>query len=255
MEWKRSCVSFSVQSDGSRFAAYPDAEELVRQALAAWQDVTCGGPEGGHPSILLNDAFGPVACKEQEYNTGQGNANIILFHDTSWPYKDPGALALTTVTFDVTTGEIFDADLEVNSTATLSLDTPVLPGHFDLLSILTHESGHFLGLAHSREPGSVMRATYAPGTDDLRNLGADDVSGICTIYPPEKPMTACDFTPRYGFSADCSMAANAGRGCSLAPHAPGSGRGSGGAPIAVSLAVGLAVALGRRKSGRHPEPG
>src|SRR6266542_4738895 len=57
--WKRSCVSFSVQSDGSKFAPYPEAEDLVRQALAAWQDVTCG-PDGAHPSILVSDAFGPV---------------------------------------------------------------------------------------------------------------------------------------------------------------------------------------------------
>ena len=59
-----------------------------------------------------------VACRRHEYNAGQGNANIILFHDEVWPYQGTSnTLALTTLTFNTDTGEIYDADMEINAVA------------------------------------------------------------------------------------------------------------------------------------------
>ena len=113
-----------------------------------------------HPSIQLDDAFGPVGCKESEYNQGDGNANIILFRDTSWPYDGAShVLALTTVSFGVKSGQIVDVDIEVNSTVHLGVNEDP-EGNYDLQSILTHEVGHFLGLAHS----AIHRPPCGPNT-------------------------------------------------------------------------------------------
>jgi len=54
------------------------------------------------------------------------------------------------------------------------------PNTFDLQAILTHEAGHFFGLAHATDTHSIMYAYYKPGAIQLT---ADDVAGVCATYP------------------------------------------------------------------------
>jgi hypothetical protein len=91
-------------------------------------------------------------------------------------------------------GRIFEAKTEVNATLSLTTEEPPPAGSeaFDLRIILTHEAGHFLGLAHATETTSIMYAYYQAGATVLT---PDDVSGICTIYPPSGPSSgACSVT-------------------------------------------------------------
>jgi uncharacterized protein (TIGR03382 family) len=197
------CVEYSLQEDGSPKLGLTaaDMEPVMQAAFGTWMSAAC--PSGGTPHILVTQGPGAV-CHVHEYNSKAGNANVIMFHDDSWPYEgSPNTLALTTVTYDLNTGEIYDADMELNSADnhfTLG-DTSV---DFDLLSIVTHESGHFLGLAHSHEPSAVMWPDYVEHTTNLRHLTPDDVAGICAVYPPAGEVTNCDPTPRHGFSPLCS---------------------------------------------------
>ncbi len=142
----------------------------------------------------------------------KANANIITFRDDGWPYVGGGnTLALTTVTYHLKTGEIYDADMEINS-----FDVALSQGDddvsFDLLSIATHEAGHFLGLSHSSDHDATMFADYRPGTASLRDLSQDDLDGICAVYPPGEPIKGCDPTPRHGFSALCAARSARGEG-------------------------------------------
>jgi len=78
---------------------------------------------------------------------------------------------------------LFNAEIEINShDHTLTTSASPAPGAFDLQTILTHEAGHFLGLAHATNDHAVMYAYYA---QDSRELSADDTAGICTAYPPQ----------------------------------------------------------------------
>lgn len=201
LAWKRSCVSYSVQKDGSpkRNISYSRAHELTEEAFERWTEPNC---DGERPSLNAVDAS-PVSCSEPEYNSGDPNANVIMFRDVDWPYAGANAtLALTTITFNFQTGEIFDADIEVNSFKT-PLTTSDIAVEFDLASILTHEIGHFLGLSHSHVEDSTMFLEYRPGDKTLRELDADDVAGICAAYPPDRRTTSNDCEPRHGFSGDC----------------------------------------------------
>jgi hypothetical protein len=113
-----------------------------------------------------------------------------------------------------------------------------------LLSILTHEAGHFLGLAHSPLPNATMYAFYEQGTNDWRTLSDDDIAGICSIYPPDRAALPCDFTPPGGFAPECALGVTKG-GCSL-------GRGGSESPTGwyAFLAFGFSLWARRRRSRR-----
>jgi len=220
LAWANRCVSFSVQKDGSRLRGIPvdEARRIIGEGFYTWTHAAC--PEGGSPSIEVFE-LGPVECRAAEFDLEQRNANVWVFRDAVWPYDDVGTLALTTVTFSPQTGEIFDADVEINTVqnAITIGDGDVT---YDLASIATHEAGHVLGLSHSNELSATMYAAYDAGSVTTRQLHVDDVHGICAAIPPDRDVPeACDPTPVNGFSPECH---DTGSGClsvSPAGRAPG----------------------------------
>ncbi len=243
--WPDACLSFSVNQAGTerRQIDWRVTSELVTQAFHSWTEVDCGGHQ---PSISLRGRS-PVACDAQEFNQRGPNANIWMYRDDGWPY--PGSdttLALTTVTYNTRTGEIYDADVEINS-ANNQLTTGDTEVVSDLLSILTHEAGHFLGLAHTTRRGATMFAEYLPGSTSLRQLSSDDVAGICAVYPAGRSARPCDYDPRHGFATECDQVEESGCSCAL-PGAHSERRlGQHGALLGVGLLVGAAYVRRRRR--------
>jgi hypothetical protein len=204
--WPSSCVSYDVQKDGSPKLgiSYDTLHTIVVNAFAQWTSADCG--DGTHPSILPTD-LGAVDCAKPEYNQTQPNTNVITFHDDSpWPHPNAlDTLALTTVFFNGKSGEIYDANVEINS-ADDNFVTDGTQSDFtqggdpDLSAVLTHEIGHFLGLSHSDESSATMYGSYMPG---MASLEPDDVSGICLALAPDRSVTGDSCTPRHGFGGDC----------------------------------------------------
>jgi len=64
-------------------------------------------------------------------------------------------------------------------------DQDIASDGYDFLSIVTHETGHFLGMAHSEHEDAAMYARYSQGSTAMRQLKADDIAGICSIYFPD----------------------------------------------------------------------
>jgi hypothetical protein len=236
--WPNACVSFSVNRNASTTIDLDGASRLMAEAFATWESARCGD-EGKRPSIFVSQAFGPAQCGKPEFNPNGGNANLIVFRDETWPYGGAGhELAATQLTFD-DEGRIYDADIEINATGPLALPAPddgeadggvapdagapdagdmiaygIIAGEHDLLSIMTHEAGHFLGLDHSREENAIMLAELSPGQVRTQ-LTADDEAAICAAYPPDREVLACDPAPRGGFSSACDDTGLFG-GCSVA---------------------------------------
>jgi hypothetical protein len=184
---------------------------------------------------------GAVDCHKAEYNQESGNANNFMFRDDAWPYTNQlDTLALTTVTYNIETAEIYDADVEIN-TAQATFTTSDEPDRHeaDLDSVVTHEVGHFLGLAHSEIDAATMRGIgYELGTTGLRTLASDDIQGICEIYPPGESIgSACE--PRHGFSGECGTK---DEGCALA----GGVRPDGAGMTALAALIGLGSFARRR---------
>jgi hypothetical protein len=256
--WRNACVGYDLQQDASAQVPYATASQMVAQAFAKWTSIQCattdasGGAAGSaRVSIDVRD-LGPVQCGLVQYNSDQGNQHVIVFRDV-WPHNDANnTLGLTTVTFNPDTGEIYDADMEINAQVKLAVGDPVPPDGYDFQSVITHESGHFLGLAHSGDDRATMYASYSAGTTFKRILTADDIGGLCSVYLPgglraadpsvggATPEDACDPTPRHGFSAQCASPQK--HGCSAA----GAGRGGdGAAPLVVAASGALVAVLAR----------
>lgn len=259
--WASSCVGFSLQQDASEHIPMKYARPPLVASFVEWSDVPC--PDGGTADIRFTEAEEAV-CARAEYNLDGPNANIILFQDTKWRYKGvENNVAKTTVTFDEETGEILDADIEINHANnyfTIS-DTDV---EFDLQSVVTHEVGHFIGLDHTPDFDATMFAGYDKGTIETRSLEEDDSGGLCAIYPPGRA-EKCITKPKGGFSADCGDTGGSSdpaeeEGCTVSARtffqpdsaSEGRGRGPSGLPMGLML-LGLLVATVRRKAAEPRE--
>jgi hypothetical protein len=249
--WRSSCVTVGVHRLGSprNGLSAEDVAPIVERAFAAWMQADCGGAA---PSIDVQ-MLGPIECGTSEYNSEVANANIVLFREDGWPYAGAAnAVGLTWTRFDTKNGDLWDADIEINGSGPpISIGDPIQGD--DLLSVLTHEAGHFLGLSHSNDPTATMRPVYDPVRDgaDFRSLSPDDVAGICEVYPPERKPATESCENRHGFSEQCKAdqpPPNDSKGCSLNTRAAtGSASRDGYGSLLMLLAGVVGTRLARRR--------
>jgi hypothetical protein len=260
--WPDRCLGFAVQQNGSPKLniSWEEADQIWANAFKPWLGASCGG---GTPSVEMFDMdaiAGPIVCDEPQANVYAPNANVLLFRDDDWPYGNtPGGvvIAQTTVTANLDNGEIIDADIEVNSFDPRNA-SGFEDGSLDLRSVLTHESGHFLGLGHSMFPGSTMSPDYDSGPGETFGaLSSDDVAAICAVYPTHRNAPACSSPETTnGFSRYCGDDATAkaalglsgddAKGCSCRTAASSANPGGGGLLVASSI-MGIFGALRRTR--------
>ena len=111
---------------------------------------------------------------------GSDRINRMLWlGGTQWRYPS-NTLAMTTTTYFTGSGEIFDADMEMNNNVPWKLGGGA--ASYDVETITTHEAGHFLGLNHSQQPSTVMFPTVSLGSIKTV-LDPVDVADVCGVYP------------------------------------------------------------------------
>lgn len=175
-------------------------DDALALALDAWSGVPC--------SDLVLSAGTPTEQRLVgfDWHDGSGspdNQNILVFRNDratdpldAWVHT-LGAIAITTVTFDTTTGRLVDADIEMNDTAfdftACDPEDPACLVGFDVANTLTHEIGHVVGLDHppSNAPGATEATMFASaprGDTAKRTLATDDELGLCALYPADDPV-------------------------------------------------------------------
>jgi len=206
------CVVYTIQRDGSRDVPFEDARAAIDTAVSQWTDVACS-----HVTFIPTE---PASCCRVGYSDSGPNANCVQWREDAWPedeYHDPDAVALTTLTYERSTGRILDSDVEMNGfrfTFTTS-DTGV---EFDVWNTMAHEAGHMFGLDESDVSSATMSPRTYAGDLSNRDLSADDVEAACTIYPIADDPHVCR-APLGGLDLNCAPTGD-GCGCRAA-GAPG----------------------------------
>lgn len=227
LQWSSSCETVTIYLNGFTAMTPDEVAKSIGAAAAAWgpDSVTCPAATGdggnGHPYFEILPQLATGGSVPAVVNDGK---NSIIFETTNWdgPY---GALAYTRVWKDPS-GHIVDADIAINAVPGIGFEWANLDpgattgGHLppvDLQTVMTHEFGHFLGLAHTcatsgtgadendapmsgtdylGQPiptcidtgvpqfAAVMWAYIDDGSSAKRVLSTDDARGVCAIYPP-----------------------------------------------------------------------
>ena len=196
--WPQACVPWELHDQG--IATIPDVadlERIVQESFEPWLSADCASIDPVYAGR------NPVAAVGPGGDPNNFNGNLVLFAEEGWP-NAPRVQALTSVTYRVSNGEIVDADIHVNAQFfTVGEIAPGAsdPSLMDLQNTLTHEVGHFLGLDHTEEAtftgGSgewreaTMFATAELGETKKRTIEADDLNGICAIYPRRNDDQEC----------------------------------------------------------------
>jgi hypothetical protein len=174
-------------------------------------------------------------------------------------------MAVTTVFKNNSTGEIVDADMEINAVnfawADLVLHPELANGNTaDFQNTLTHELGHVIGLAHNcySSNDGMPRLTDNRGNLEI-DCGGTDVPATVTdvtMYPvvsmydtnrrtlsPDDEQASCDLYP----SGQAACACFSSAGCSVAGQTPASSIRVWAVVLAGCLVLAFA-AIARRRS-------
>ncbi|MCA9516798.1 MAG: matrixin family metalloprotease, partial [Myxococcales bacterium] len=166
--WFRTELTVKVSTTVPQEVAWDVMEPLVHQAYDAWVDLPgCNVPQVDVVGTTASTAITTPTTLAEEPD------NIVVFIKDSQRWRDiPGAtntqIALTIIAHNPETGEIADADIAVNDAAFAFTTEDDATAGVDLLSALTHEAGHFFGLAHSKDVDATMAPGY--GSDLSRRI-------------------------------------------------------------------------------------
>ncbi len=206
----------------------------VRAGFDAWAHAGSTASSGACTDLQLIDQG--TTCSTE---TGNDGRNLVIFRNgicsevapsctndcadtyNCWAHSSGSAgeiIAVTTVTYRTSNGEIVDADIEFNAWNGSTVDphgsyftcvpSPAEGGgapcacqtppygqsnciDMDVQNTAAHEVGHFLGLNHAADPGTTMYPMTPRFETRKRDLSPDDVAGVCAIYPAGTPMQGC----------------------------------------------------------------
>lgn len=166
-------------------------ESEVMASFAAWEDAECSD---------LMFPYQGVSNVRAGFDDDGSDTNAVVAISQGWPYQS-GAIAVTTTAYDPQNGVVVDADIEFNAVnfRFIKVEEDTMCGQatniMDLRNTLTHEIGHVLGLEHppnlARYAESTMFASAPACETKKRTLAADDVEGLCFIYPAAEATQQC----------------------------------------------------------------
>ena len=114
-----------------------------------------------------------------------GNSTVNTLRFTSdYSYFGSGIIAITSLVYNKKSGSINSADILVNQSSFSSIELTLDPSESSqdqayLGDVLTHEFGHFLGLAHSETIGSTMMYSIFKEQHEIHE---DDIAAIQSLY-------------------------------------------------------------------------
>ncbi len=193
LSWRSREIPYAFYVEGTSQIEGELEFEVLRESFAAWHRI-----EGCAEPLMRSDiSFYEAASLSRVDRIGydflhpEENENLVIFRDEVWPIEGArSVLALTTTTYKPSTGEILDADIELN-TANFRFGVIGEASVMDLMNTTVHEVGHVLGLGHSEVAGSTMEPYGATGETEKRTLACDDRDAVVFKYPEATPNGYC----------------------------------------------------------------
>lgn len=172
-----ACVAWAVAAVDSREQPLQRLRPAVGRGLAQWQAADCLSLclQEGDPAEPDSLGFDPDA---------ESSETLILWvaSEADWRSRHSQlAIAVTTIVSQPSTGLILDADIELNDFGDYRWSVEETDVDADVQSVVAHEFGHGLGLAHAGDPTAVMWGEWEPGWL-ARQLSDVDIAGLCTLY-------------------------------------------------------------------------
>jgi hypothetical protein len=202
LRWNQRVIPFYVQAGASADVSHIEA------AFGTWSANDCTDIRFEYAGVV---------------NGGEADLNQVVFIRENWSSpegRDPrpaDAVAVTLTTYTRDDGEIQNGIIEVNEERFTFAEVTESCGDsdtYDLIAVVTHEVGHFIGLDHTMlftgVPGDPTMAPQVGECEaDKRTLEADDIEALCLIYPRGQPARSCDSLP-----TESSYVSNRIFGCS-----------------------------------------
>lgn len=160
--WNKQAVTFSIANCPASLDC-AQAHQAVRESVAAWNSASGMNltevPADG--DIVIS--WGLTGYAGRHPFDGKGGK----IAQTYYPYTG-GAVW-------------FDGDIVLDDSETWVVGTPApFPQQVHLATVVTHELGHALGLAHSYDRGALMWTTYT----GVQGITAHDIAGAQALYGP-----------------------------------------------------------------------
>ncbi|MEE2903399.1 MAG: matrixin family metalloprotease [Myxococcota bacterium] len=198
LRWEQAApIKLAVRANPNRRTDIVLLENAIAASLNSWSEPSC--------SSLDFEYIGEVSADRPLSEVSQ-----VISISEDWQ-ADDSVVGLTTMTYTDKTGLIRYGKIELNEVDFVFIDA--LPDgactfsrQYDLQSVLTHEIGHLIGLAHLSVEDALLReelgedpATMSRAVDsctiDFRTLEADDLEAACYVYPAGQNSRSCATLP------------------------------------------------------------
>src|SRR5688572_84302 len=157
LNWEHMPVQYRFDDHGSERLDTTLARQAIRRAFDTWSHADC---EDGRTSLRFQEESDIVQSR-RERESGLLVPFAIHFRDEVWPHEgEDNTLAKTTFVNTKRTGYIREVAMEINTSDKKFALTDEDEGDYDLQSVVTHEVGHWIGIAHSNVPGAIMQPNY-----------------------------------------------------------------------------------------------
>lgn len=161
--------------------------DRIHESMQPWSETMCD-KSGDQVSVAIGfeqTAAAEVAtCPEKDdmmVCAGGDGVVRVISDEAKWPITDL-TVGYTLLSSSGETGQNSRFVLLLNDANYDFCDTSCDGTAFDLRTVVLHEAGHVLGLDHSSFSSAVMAAGRTPA-EILRSPQADDIAGLCTVYP------------------------------------------------------------------------